>query len=252
MRYFIEIAYKGTDFHGWQKQPNASSVQHEIQQALYKVFGEEIEISGAGRTDAGVHAKQIFAHFDTTILFDKKDFTYRINSMIPHTILIKNIYKVLDETHARFDATHRSYEYHIHLDHNPFLLDTTWQLYNREFDVSKMNQAADILLKYTNFKAFSKSRTDVKTYDCTISKAEWILSGNDLTFYITANRFLRNMVRAIVGTLLEVGEEKLSIDDFEKIILSQDRSKAGLSVPAQGLFLTEVGYAFFSSKDAKN
>ena len=248
MRYFIEIAYKGTDFHGWQKQPNASSIQHEIQQAFYKVFGEKIEILGAGRTDTGVHAKQLFAHFDTAILFDKKDFAYRINSMIPHAILIKRIFKVTDEAHARFDATHRSYEYHIHLTHNPFLLDTTWQLYNRKFDVSKMNQAAKILLNHTNFKAFSKSRTDVKTFDCDIDKVEWILSGNDLTFYITANRFLRNMVRAIVGTLLEVGEGKLSIKEFEKIILSQNRSNAGLSVPAQGLFLTEVGYPFVSRK----
>ena len=242
MRYFIEIAYKGTDFHGWQKQPNAVSVQDEIQQALKKVFRKKIEIIGAGRTDSGVHAKQLFAHFDTDKIIDEKSITYRINSIIPQTITINTIFKVPDTVHARFDAIFRSYEYHIHLTHNPFLLDTTWQIHNQKFNIHKMNKAADILLRHTNFKAFSKSKTDVKTYDCAISKARWFIKENQLVFHITANRFLRNMVRAIVGTLLEVGKGKLKIADFEKIILSQDRSNAGLSVPAQGLFLTEVGY----------
>jgi len=242
MRYFIEIAYKGTDFHGWQKQPNASSIQDEIQQALKKVFSEEIEIIGAGRTDAGVHAKQIFAHFDYEQKIKETEISYKVNSIIPKTIFIKRIFKVSNDAHARFDAIQRSYEYHIHLTQNPFLLVTTWQIHNREFDVLKMNQAASILSKYTNFKAFSKSKTDVKTYNCTITHAQWIQKENQLVFYITANRFLRNMVRAIVGTLLEVGEGKLSVDAFEKIILSQNRSNAGLSVPAQGLFLTEVAY----------
>lgn len=251
MRYFIEIAYKGTDFHGWQKQPNASSIQDEIQQAFTKIFGKDIEIVGAGRTDAGVHAKQIFAHFDCDKEFNEKELSYKLNSIVPQTIYIKQIFKVADKSHARFDATYRSYEYHIHLTHNPFLLDTSWQLFHRKFDVSKMNQAARVLLNHTNFKAFSKSRSDVKTYDCNISKVEWIQSGNNLTFYITANRFLRNMVRAIVGTLLEVGEGKLSTEEFEKIILSQNRSNAGLSVPAKGLFLTEVAYPFVSHKNSK-
>lgn len=249
MRYFIEIAYKGTDFHGWQKQPNAVGVQDKIQQALKKIFREEIEIIGAGRTDSGVHAKQLFAHFDTDNIIDEKSIAYRINSIIPQTITIKSIFEVPDTIHARFDATFRSYEYHIHLAHNPFLLDTTWQIHNRKFDIHKMNKAADILLKHTNFKSFSKSKTDVKTYDCTISKAEWINKENQLVFHITANRFLRNMVRAIVGTLLKVGEGKITIADFEKIILSQDRSNAGLSVPAQGLFLSEVGYSIETLKN---
>jgi len=242
MRYFIEIAYKGTDFHGWQKQPNAVGVQDVIQQAFNKIFNTEIEVVGAGRTDTGVHAKQLFAHFDTEKIIDEKDLTYKVNSILPKAINIKQIFKVPTNTHARFDATSRSYEYHIHLENDPFLLETTWQIHNRKFDIVKMNKASKILLNHSNFKAFSKSRTDVKTYDCTITCAEWIQKENQLIFKITANRFLRNMVRAIVGTLLDVGEGKLSIKDFENIILSQNRSNAGLSVPAKGLFLTKVEY----------
>lgn len=249
MRYFLEIAYKGTDFHGWQKQPNATSIQAEIQAALTTILKNNIEIVGAGRTDAGVHAKQLFAHFDTHQNIEKKDVAYSINSMLPHSIVIKRIYATADLAHARFDATSRSYEYHIHLKNNPFLLDTTWLIPHKTFDVQAMNKAANTLLKHTNFKAFSKSKTDVKTYDCVITKAEWIQTDDHLIFYITANRFLRNMVRAIVGTLLEVGEGKLTSIEFENIILSQNRSNAGVSVPARGLFLTEVNYPKETLKD---
>ncbi|HIP48695.1 MAG TPA: tRNA pseudouridine(38-40) synthase TruA [Lutibacter sp.] len=242
MRYFIEISYKGTDFHGWQIQPNAISIQETIQKGLQTLLGEKIDIVGAGRTDTGVHARQIFAHFDTTKNINEKDFAYRLNAIIPISIFIKKIVKVTDKAHARFDAQSRSYEYHIHLVNNPFTTETTWQIPRRSFDVELMNKAALLLLKYTDFKAFSKSKTDVKTYECTVSKAVWLQNENKLIFHITANRFLRNMVRAIVGSLLEVGSGKTNLEDFEKIIINKDRSLAGVSVPAKGLFLTEVIY----------
>lgn len=242
MRYFIEIAYKGTDFHGWQQQPNAMSVQEHIQKGLSKILGTNMTIVGAGRTDTGVHANQMYAHFDTQKELNKKDFAYRLNSVIPESIFIKQILKVSATAHARFDAISRSYEYHIHLAINPFLLETTQQFYQKKFNIDKMNQAAKILLDHTNFKAFSKSRTDVKTYECNLTTAKWEQKEEQLVFYITANRFLRNMVRAIVGTLLEVGEGKLSIPQFKKVIQEQKRSKAGVSVPAKGLFLTDIKY----------
>ncbi len=245
MRYFIELSYKGTDFHGWQIQLNATSIQECVQDGLTILLNKKTEIVGAGRTDTGVHARQIFAHFDTDAQLNPGEFTYKLNAIIPKSISILKIHKVSNNVHARFNALSRSYEYHIHLINDPFLLDTTWQIPRRKFDVDKMNKAAQILLKHTNFKAFSKSRTDVKTYDCTISKAIWVQKENKLIFYITANRFLRNMVRAIVGTLLEVGENKLSIEGFEKIILSKNRSDAGVSVPARGLFITAVKYSMF-------
>ncbi len=212
-----------------------------MQKALSLLLGETTAITGAGRTDAGVHAKQLFAHFDTEKLV-QEDLHYRLNALLPKTIVIKRIVKVKQEAHARFDALYRSYEYHINLSHDPFLYDISWQVHNRRFDVDAMNKAATILLKHTNFKAFSKSKTDVKTYNCKITKAQWVQTGEQLVFYITADRFLRNMVRAIVGTLLDVGKGKLNTTDFEQIILSQNRSQAGFSVPASGLFLTEVGY----------
>lgn len=249
MRYFIKLAYKGTDFHGWQSQPNADSVQERIEKALSILLKNSTEIIGCGRTDTGVHASQYFAHFETENLINPEEFTYKLNALLPHTIVISEIFHVSDTAHARFDAVTRSYEYHILLENNPFLLETTWQLPHKKFDVEKMNKAAEILLHHQDFKSFSKSKTDVKNYLCIITEAYWKLDANKLTFYITANRFLRNMVRAIVGTLLEVGEHKLSISEFEQVILSQNRSEAGLSVPAKGLFLSEIKYpdSFFKS-----
>jgi tRNA pseudouridine38-40 synthase len=242
LRYFIEIAYKGTDFHGWQIQPDAVSIQETIQNGLQRLLGTKIDIVGAGRTDAGVHARQIFAHFDVEESLNTQDFTYRLNSVLPQTIIIKKILQVQPNTHARFDALYRSYEYHIHLTRDPFIIDTSWQLFNVEIDIDLMNQASKVLLKYTNFKAFSKTKTDVKTYDCIITEANWFINDNKLIFRITANRFLRNMVRAIVGTLIEVGIGKRTISDFENVIIKQNRSKAGVSVPARGLFLSVVSY----------
>lgn len=241
MRYFIELSYKGTHYHGWQIQPDQNSVQEELNNAISKILQEKIDIVGAGRTDTGVHATQMFAHFDSNKELTN-EWVYKFNSVLPNDIVVYNI-KVVDENaHTRFDAISRSYEYHIWLGRNPFELDTTWQIYKQEFNLDKMNEAAKILLEYTDFECFSKVKTDVHTFDCDVTEAVWKKEGQKLIFYITANRFLRNMVRAIVGTLIEVGQGKRSVDDFRKVIESKKRSNAGLSVPAQGLFLTQVKY----------
>ncbi len=241
MRYFIELSYKGTNYHGWQIQPDATSVQEEINKAISTILQEEIQVVGAGRTDAGVHASQMFAHFDTLSNLSD-EYIYKFNSILPNEIVIHSLKNVLDDKHARFDAINRSYEYRIYLGRNPFLLDTTWQFHQKELNLEKMNEAASILLEYEDFESFSKVKTDVKTFNCKITKAVWKQEGENLIFYITANRFLRNMVRAIVGTLIEVGLGKKSIQDFRQIIESKKRSEAGLSVPAQGLFLTKIKY----------
>tara|TARA_R110001632_G_scaffold6324_1_gene25718 strand:- start:57704 stop:58429 length:726 start_codon:yes stop_codon:yes gene_type:complete len=241
LRYFIELSYKGTNYHGWQIQPDATSVQEEINKAISTILQEEIQVVGAGRTDAGVHASQMFAHFDTLSNLSD-EYIYKFNSILPNEIVIHSLKNVLDDKHARFDAINRSYEYRIYLGRNPFLLDTTWQFHQKELNLEKMNEAASILLEYEDFESFSKVKTDVKTFNCKITKAVWKQEGENLIFYITANRFLRNMVRAIVGTLIEVGLGKKSIQDFRQIIESKKRSEAGLSVPAQGLFLTKIKY----------
>ncbi len=241
MRYFIELQYNGTNYHGWQQQLNAISVQEVLNNALSRILRTAINISGAGRTDTGVHAEQIFAHFDIENLINTNELTCKLNVFLPTDIVIKNIFKVSDNAHARFDAISRSYEYRIWLGKNPFLIETTWQTRINP-SVEKMNEVAKLLLNYTDFKCFSKSKTDVATFDCNIYEAVWKQDGNLLVFHITADRFLRNMVRAIVGTLLEIGLDKLMIEDFKKIIESRNRSMAGVSVPPQGLFLTKVMY----------
>ncbi len=242
MRYFIELSYNGKNYHGWQIQPNATSVQEVIQNALSTLLRKEINIMGAGRTDAGVHATQMFAHFDVDHIIEVSELRDRMNAFLPEDIVINTVFLTDDNAHTRFDALSRTYEYRIWLGRNPFVVDTTWQLYQQQLAVEKMNEAARMLLNYSNFKSFSKSKTDVKTYNCKITNAVWELKGNSLVFHITADRFLRNMVRAIVGTLVEVGLGKKSKEDVIRIIESQDRTKAGVSVPAQGLFLTEVAY----------
>ena len=241
MRYFIELSYKGTNYHGWQIQPDASSVQEEITKALATILQEKILLVGAGRTDAGVHASQMFAHVDTVKKLSN-NYVHKLNAILPNDIVIKSIKKVSDETHARFDAVSRTYEYRILLGRDPFLLETTWQLHQKNLQIEKMNEAANLLFKYEDFESFSKVKTDVNTFNCTIMKAVWTLEDKHLIFHIKANRFLRNMVRAIVGTLIEVGLGKKTVEDFRKIIESKKRSEAGLSVPAKGLFLTEVCY----------
>jgi len=241
LRYFIELSYKGTNYHGWQIQPDASSVQEEITKALATILQEKILLVGAGRTDAGVHASQMFAHVDTVKKLTD-DYVHKLNAILPNDIVIKSIKEVSDDTHARFDAVSRTYEYRILLGRDPFLLETTWQLHQKNLQIEKMNEAANLLFKYEDFESFSKVKTDVNTFNCTIMKAVWTLEDKHLIFHIKANRFLRNMVRAIVGTLIEVGLGKKTVEDFRKIIESKKRSEAGLSVPAKGLFLTEVCY----------
>lgn len=241
MRYFLELSYNGKNYHGWQVQPNVISVQEKINEGLSKLLRTSINIMGAGRTDAGVHALQMYAHFDIDDAFDANLILDRLNSFLPEDIVIYNIFEVDDKSHTRFHATSRSYEYRIYLGRDPFLLDTTWQLYRNRLDIDKMNEAAKLLLNHADFKCFSKS-SDVNTYICDVTFAEWKQTGNLLTFHISANRFLRNMVRAIVGTLIDVGMNKISIDDFKKILESRDRSEAGFSVPARGLFLTHIEY----------
>ncbi|MBZ9632626.1 tRNA pseudouridine(38-40) synthase TruA [Salegentibacter sp. LM13S] len=241
MRYFLELAYFGKAYHGWQNQPNAISVQEEIEKALSVVFQYKIDIVGAGRTDAGVHAKQIFAHFDVEKELQKEAFQFKLNSLLPADIALKDVFRVKPDAHARFDALSRSYEYHIVQQKDPFLEDRSYYLKNK-LDIGKMNRAAEILKDYTNFKCFSKSKTDVKTYNCKISEAVWKTENEVLVFHISADRFLRNMVRAIVGTLLEIGFGKQPVESMHEIIKSKDRSRAGTSVPAKGLYLTRVTY----------
>lgn len=241
MRYFIELSYNGKNYHGWQIQPDAISVQEEINKAVSTVLQKVIYVVGAGRTDTGVHAEQMFAHFD----FEKKlnnEYIYKFNSVLPEDIVVFNLQQVADEKHARFDALSRSYEYRIWLGRNPFLLEGSWQLHHQKLEISEMNEAAMLLLEYENFQAFSKVKTEVKTFNCRITNAAWRQEGNLLIFHISANRFLRNMVRAIVGTLVNVGSGKISVEEFRSVILSKNRSNAGLSVPAKGLFLTAIKY----------
>lgn len=241
MRYFIEIAYNGKNYFGWQRQPKQMSVQQVIEESLSTLLREDIKITGAGRTDAGVHAKQLFAHFDFEAINDTKALVFRINSFLPKDISVINIFQVKDNAHARFDAVAREYEYVISLRKDPFSQDFAYQL-NKIPDVDLMNKTAELLFNHIDFQCFSRSKTDVKTYNCVISKARWELIDNKLTFTISADRFLRNMVRAIVGTLLDVGFGKTSVEDFQAILNSKNRSKAGASAPAHGLYLTKVKY----------
>ncbi|PQJ78911.1 tRNA pseudouridine(38-40) synthase TruA [Polaribacter porphyrae] len=241
MRYFIELSYNGKNYHGWQIQPDAISVQEKLNNALSTLYQKDIQVVGAGRTDTGVHAKQMFAHFDSTEPLEK-EIVFKLNSILPNDITVYKVFLVDNNKHARFDAISRSYEYKIWLGRNPFLLDFSWQIHSQKPNVKLMNDAAKLLLKYTDFESFSKVKTEVYTFNCDITEAIWIQKNDDLTFHISANRFLRNMVRAIVGTLLDVGLGKITINDFKEIIESKNRSNAGLSVPAKGLFLTKIKY----------
>ncbi|GEQ85694.1 tRNA pseudouridine synthase A [Patiriisocius marinistellae] len=240
MRYFLEIAYNGTNYCGWQIQPNAISVQEVLERKMSILLQKEIKVHAAGRTDAGVHAKQLYVHFDYEAQFEG-NFIYKINSFLPSDISVIAIHSVVDDAHARFNAIAREYEYLISVKKNVFLEGLSYQLYHAP-DILKMNEAASILLKYQDFQCFSRSNTDVKTYFCDINKAYWEREGDLLKFTIQADRFLRNMVRAIVGTLLNIGFGKSTIEDLHNIIASKDRREAGTSAPAHGLYLTKVEY----------
>ena len=241
MRYFIELSYNGNAYHGWQIQPNAITVQETIQDALSKLLKTPLIITGAGRTDTGVHASQMFAHFDTEELIDTENLTYKLNSFLPNDIAIDSIFRVNENAHARFDAIKRTYNYKVSLKKDVFLHDYSYYTH-QNLDIKKMNKAASILFEYTDFQCFSKSNTDVKTYNCRIDYAKWEIENDLLIFTISADRFLRNMVRAIVGTLINIGLGKLEVNDMHRIIESKDRGEAGFSVPAKGLYLTEVLY----------
>ncbi len=243
MRYFIEFAYKGTNYHGWQIQPEAISVQEVLTKATNLILKDSFELVGAGRTDAGVHASQMYAHFDTEVDFNSEDAVRKINSYLPEDIAVFRIFPVSADAHTRFDATARTYEYHIHLKKNVFSKDLSWYHF-RKLNIDKMNEAAKILLEYEDFECFSKTHTDVFTFNCTITEAHWQLSNDNLVFTISANRFLRNMVRAIVGTLINIGLEKIEVQEMRTIIESKNRGKAGFSVPAHGLYLTKVSYPY--------
>ncbi|MGS2740586.1 tRNA pseudouridine(38-40) synthase TruA [Sinomicrobium sp. M5D2P17] len=248
MRYFIELSYHGKAYHGWQKQPNAGTVQETIEKALSLLLQEPISITGAGRTDTGVHARQMFAHFDTQSGISADTLVHKLNSLLPGDIVVYRIFPVEDNAHARFDATSRSYEYRINSFKDPFCAGLSFYC-RYPLDMEKMNDAAKILIGRKDFQCFSKSKTDVKTYFCIIENAEWKRTGDRLVFTITADRFLRNMVRAIVGTLLEVGQGKLQQENVKKILESKNRSQAGVSVPAHGLYLTKIQYPYITDRE---
>lgn len=243
-RFFLEIAYDGSAYHGWQIQDNAITVQETLNTALRTVLRKDVETVGAGRTDAGVHARQLYVHFDhDEAIPDQQRLVHALNALCPRDIAIKRIIEVPTTAHARFDATERAYEYHIHFAKDPFLRHYSWQM--KDFpNVEKMNVAAQFLLGKQDFSCFSKSNTQVFTNICTVKEARWQEEGKRLLFHIRADRFLRNMVRAVVGTLIDIGTKDLPAMHMQEVIASQNRSRAGSSVPACGLFLTKVVYPF--------
>lgn len=244
MRYFLEMAFKGTHYAGWQVQENAVAVQQKINEALSTIASCPVETLGCGRTDTGVHAKQFFVQFDwKEKISDPSRFIFQLNGILPYDIVIFDLHEVSPDASARHDAIARTYEYYIYSGKNPFLREfATW--YTKKYDISLLNKAAAELLGYDDFACFSKSRTEVKHFICHITEAGWNFENGLLVFRITSNRFLRGMVRAIVGTLLQVGSGEISIHEFRSIIESKDRKKAGASVPAQGLYLSAVRYLF--------
>ena len=242
MRYFITLSYDGTRFHGWQIQPNGISVQGELQRALSLLLRQEVQVVGAGRTDAGVHARMMVAHFDADHEVDGPQLTYKLNRLLPHDIAVAAVERVSDDLHARFSATSRTYYYYMHTRKSPFLRHYSW-LTHYALDFEAMNRAARLLLGYEDFASFCKSHTDVKTTLCRVTRAQWVrLSDSEWRFEITANRFLRNMVRAVVGTLVEVGRGRLSLDDFRRVVEGRRRTDAGESMPACALFLEKIEY----------
>ena len=241
MRFFLEISYTGNNYHGWQVQPNAHTVQAELNQALSTILNIKIELVGAGRTDAGVHAKQMFAHFDCEIKFEISRTLDKLNRFLPNDIAVHKIFKVKSDISCRFNALSRTYEYHIANTKDPF--NPYIYILRKKLDVKAMNSACEYLLGKQDFTSFSKVKTQTATNNCNIMKAQWEIREDRLIFSIKADRFLRNMVRAIVGTLLDIGMGKSSVDSLKNIISERDRCKAGASVPAYALFLMEIEYS---------
>jgi tRNA pseudouridine38-40 synthase len=242
-RYFIEIAFQGTRYHGWQIQANAPTVQAELNRCLSLLTGEEVTTTGAGRTDTGVNACSFTAHFDSSRkgLSGDRKFLHQLNSVIPDDISILGIRAVMESAHARFDALDRTYNYRMHARKDPFSRGLSW-FFPQALDLENMQEAGKILLEYNDFKCFSKSHTDVNNYQCIITQAFWKFADDKLEFSITANRFLRNMVRAIVGSMIDIGLNKNDLKGFRAVIESRDRSRAGQSVPAHGLYMTSIRY----------
>ena len=242
MRYFIYFSFNGKFYHGWQKQKNSITVQQKIEESLSVLLKEKIKVIGAGRTDAGVHAKQMVAHFDINEYFENSNkFIFKLNKFLSNDISVKSLKSVKNNAHARFDAISRTYEYHICKEKDVFLDEYSYYI-NHPFNNEKINEAIKIIINNKDFKCFTKSKTDVSNYLCNILDSKLMEFDKKYIFEITANRFLRNMVRSIVGTLIDVGLEKISLDNFIEIINSKDRSMAGYSVPAKGLFLTKISY----------
>jgi len=241
-RYFIQLAYDGTHYHGWQIQPGSVSVQEVLEQSLSTISRETIRLTGAGRTDTGVHASFFVAHFDAeSEILDDQHFTFRLNRFLPPDISVKNIYKVHNKAHARFDATYRTYQYFISKHKDPFSRAYTYNHY-RLLDTEKMNQAAKLLFNYSDFTSFSRTGTDAKTGICKIMESFWTEEPQRYIFTIQADRFLRNMVRAVVGTMLDIGMGKMKPEGIARIIEAEDRREAGSSAAARGLFLVDIGY----------
>lgn len=252
MRYFIQLSYDGTGYHGWQVQPNGVSVQEVLQKALSTLLRQPTEVTGAGRTDAGVHASMMVAHFDwpaahegegcEEMPLDCTQLTYKLNRLLPPDVAVQAVRPVSPEMHARFSATRRTYHYYIHTRKDPFLRGYSWQV-NVPLDFALMNEAAQVLLEYSDFTSFSKTGTDVKTNICQLTEARWEqLKPGEWRFTVSANRFLRNMVRAIVGTLVEVGRHRMTISQMRHAIEAKDRQRAGESVPGHALYLTNIEY----------
>lgn len=241
-RYFIELAYNGRNYHGWQIQPGTPTVQEVLNRALSTLLREEIQVVGAGRTDSGVHASFYVAHFDTCQSLEYPEQTvYKLNRILGKDIAVSRIYPVATDKHARFSAISRTYQYFIDKNKNPFTCEYAWKVYPLP-DIRLMNEACQVLFEYRDFTSFSKLHTDVKTNNCIIMDAHWKDTGKQLVFTIKADRFLRNMVRAIVGTMVEIGQGKLTLADFRRIIESRNRCNAGTSVPGHALFLCHVDY----------
>ncbi len=245
VRYFMRLSYSGANYHGWQSQPNAVTVQSEIEDALSKILRSPVKITGAGRTDTGVNAKMMIAHFDVpSAIADPDSIVRGLNSILGKDIAIESIVRVHDDAHARFDATSRTYHYYIHMHKSPFLYPFSWQA-PPCLDFEKMNECGEYLTHVVDFTSFSKLHTDVKTNNCKVSHAAWHKLDDDRwVFIITADRFLRNMVRAVVGTLIDVGRGKLTVDGFKKVVEARDRCKAGTSMPPHPLFLWDITYHY--------
>ena len=242
MRYFIWFSYDGTQYHGWQIQPNGVTVQSELQRCLSLLLREEVTVTGAGRTDTGVHARRMAAHFDTDQVLDARLLTHKLNGLLHQDIGVEGIQLVGDGLHARFSAVARTYHYYVHTRKDPFLRHYSLELHY-QLDYELMNRAGRILMEYEDFGAFCKAGSDVKTTLCHVTHAQWHqTSPTTWYFEITANRFLRNMVRAVVGTLIEVGRGRMSLDDFRQVIEGRQRTQAGESMPAKALFLEQVEY----------